>query len=119
MSLYWDRVSKVIGRFIKPAETYLGEKVVPTPHELRITAHPMVSGAVVFGRGRNECGMLIEPKPEYAVDSSDEDAVTAFRNNIWYVTLSTGRAILIQPDVGRPLKKRTRTRRALGRFSRR
>lgn len=78
-------MSEAIGRSVNLAERCPGEKVVPTPHELRITAHPMVSGAVVFGRGRNECGMLIEPKPEYAVDNSDEDAVMAFRNKIWYV----------------------------------
>ena len=83
-------MSEAIGRSVNPAETCPGEKVVPTPHELRITAHPMVSGAVVFGRGRNECGMLIEPKPEYAVDNSDEDAVMAFRNKIWYVQWFSG-----------------------------
>ena len=45
----------------------------------------MVTGAVMFGRGRNQSGILIEPHPDYAVDPKDEIAIAGFRNKIWYV----------------------------------
>lgn len=43
----------------------------------------MVSGAVMFGRGKNTCGVLIEPLPEHSVDPEDPTALVAFRNKIW------------------------------------
>ena len=47
----------------------------------------MVFGAVMFGRGRNQCGVLIEPQPAYAVDPADEAALVKFRNDIWCVSM--------------------------------
>ena len=61
-----------------------GEKVVPIPQEGIITASPVVAGAVVFGRGKNQCGLLVEPRPENAIDPNDESSLIAFRNQIWY-----------------------------------
>lgn len=61
----------------------VGEKVVPIPQEGIITANPIVLGAVMFGRGRNQCGLLVEPRPEHAVDPNDPDALVAFRTKIW------------------------------------
>lgn len=43
----------------------------------------MVIGAVMFGRGRSQPGVLIEPKPEYAIDPKDSNALAQFRNKIW------------------------------------
>lgn len=63
----------------------LGEKVVPIPQEGIITASPLVSGAVMFGRGRNQCGLLVEPRPEHNVDPTDPDSLVAFRKKIWCV----------------------------------
>ena len=58
-------------------------------------SHPMVAGAVIFGRGRNECGILVEPNAQYAVDAEDPTATVQFRQKIWYVlTLSPGMYIL-------------------------
>lgn len=39
----------------------------------------------MFGRARNQPGVLLELKPEYAFDPKDEDALAKFRNKIWYV----------------------------------
>lgn len=58
---------------------------MPIPQEGIITAHPAVAGALMFGRGRAQCGLLVEPRPEHAVDPSDTAAVVAFRNKIWCV----------------------------------
>ena len=64
-----------------------GEKVVPLQQEALITSSAMVSGVIVFGRGRGQCGVLIEPRPDYAIqDPSDEAAVIKFRNLIWCVS---------------------------------
>ena len=62
-----------------------GEKVVPIPQENLIVSSALVAGAVMFGRGKNQCGVLIEPQPEYAIDPDDEPALVAFRNKIWCV----------------------------------
>lgn len=39
---------------------------------------PLVNGVVVFGAGRNQAGMLIEPSPGATVTD-----VVEFRNRIW------------------------------------
>ena len=62
-----------------------GEKTVPAPMESIIGSSPLVQGVVMFGRGRNQVGVLIEPSPELAIDVNNEKAVAEFRNRIWYV----------------------------------
>lgn len=37
----------------------------------------------MFGRGRFNAGVVIEPTPEWTVDPRDEVAVAEFRNKIW------------------------------------
>lgn len=37
----------------------------------------------MFGRGRFQNGVLIEPKPEFAFDPSDPKKLEEFRNMIW------------------------------------
>ena len=44
----------------------------------------MVMGVLMFGREREQAGVLIEPQPEYAIDPNDERALAEFRNKIWY-----------------------------------
>ena len=41
----------------------------------------------MFGRGRLQAGILVEPKPEYSFDPSDEAKLADFRNKIWYVSV--------------------------------
>ena len=48
----------------------------------------MVNGALMFGREREQAGMLIEPHPDHAVDPNDEVALAEFRNKIWSVAQS-------------------------------
>jgi len=62
-----------------------GEKTVPAPMESAIGASPSLSGVCMFGRGRNQAGVLVEPKPEYAIDVTDDQQVAEFRNKIWCV----------------------------------
>jgi hypothetical protein len=37
----------------------------------------------MFGRGRFQNGVIVLPKPEYAFNPSDEQRLSAFRNEIW------------------------------------
>lgn len=57
--------------------------MVPIPQEGIITSSPVVTGAAMFGRGRNSCGVLIEPHLDYAVDVNEPEDIIAFRNKIW------------------------------------
>lgn len=43
-------------------------------------------GAIVFGRERDQPGVLIELKPPFQIDVEDESAVIEIRNVIWSVT---------------------------------
>ena len=44
---------------------------------------PHVRAAVIFGRGRFQNGILIEPKPESSFDVSDSHAAEIFKDSIW------------------------------------
>ncbi|EKM52305.1 uncharacterized protein PHACADRAFT_260612 [Phanerochaete carnosa HHB-10118-sp] len=74
---------KITGRKDDVIVLGTGEKVVPIPQEGLIASSPMVSGVVVFGRAKNTCGVLIEPRPEFTVDPGNLGALVDFRNKIW------------------------------------
>ncbi|KIJ16134.1 hypothetical protein PAXINDRAFT_76105 [Paxillus involutus ATCC 200175] len=78
---------KSIGRIDDVIFLASGEKIVPTPIEsiIRSSLSPLVKAALMFGRERNQVGILIEPHPEHAIDVNDEKAVVEFRNKIWSV----------------------------------
>ena len=65
--------------------TYIltGEKVVPNAQEGQISASPFVAGVVMFGRGREQPGVLVEPNPTHTIDTNDEQALSEYRNKIW------------------------------------
>ena len=44
-----------------------------------------VSGVVLFGRAREQAGILVEPILEEVFDPTDTVALSAFRNKIWRV----------------------------------
>ncbi|KAF7985842.1 hypothetical protein HWV62_526 [Athelia sp. TMB] len=67
---------KIVGRRDDVLVLASGENMVPTPMESVITTSPLVGGAVVFGHGRNQAGVLIEPA--VAVFS-----VSEFVSHIW------------------------------------
>ncbi|KAF5389352.1 hypothetical protein D9757_004361 [Collybiopsis confluens] len=62
-----------------------GEKTVPLPMEHVIISSPLIQGAVMFGRQRDQPGILIELIPDLQIDVSDEAQVAEFRNKIWPV----------------------------------
>lgn len=60
-----------------------GEKIVPLPQEGHITSSPIVLGCVMFGHGREQPGILIEPALSGASDPHDSPALVRFRDRIW------------------------------------
>ncbi|GJE90357.1 acetyl-CoA synthetase-like protein [Phanerochaete sordida] len=92
-----------------------GEKVVPVPQEGAIGASPRARGALMFGRARDQCGVLVEPAEGCAVDARDAAALAAFRNQIWPAVEEANRAapafakifkeMIIVTDSARPLPR--------------
>ncbi|KAE9401310.1 putative aminoadipate reductase [Gymnopus androsaceus JB14] len=76
---------KIVGRVDDVLIHSSGEKTVPAPMEAIISASPMLSGAIMFGRQRDQPGILLEPVPAYQFDVNDEFEVSKFRNLIWPV----------------------------------
>ncbi|KIJ58231.1 hypothetical protein HYDPIDRAFT_34379 [Hydnomerulius pinastri MD-312] len=74
---------KIVGRTDDVITLASGEKTVPAPMESIIGSSPLLQGAVMFGRERNQVGILIEPRSEFAVDTENEKSVAEFRNRIW------------------------------------
>lgn len=56
-----------------------------TISEKIINDDPHVKSSVMFGRGKFQNGVLIEPTEDYAFDPSDIKQVEMFRNKIWFV----------------------------------
>ncbi|TFY83888.1 hypothetical protein EWM64_g125 [Hericium alpestre] len=72
-----------------------GEKTLSRAIEVPLEADVKVKNAIVFGTGRTQNGVLVEPLPEFAFDPSDETALAAFRNEIWP---STEKANAVNPS---------------------
>lgn len=51
--------------------------------EAMLSKDPFVEGAMMFGRGRFQAGVLVQPKAPFEFDSVDVKKVTDFRNLIW------------------------------------
>jgi hypothetical protein len=60
----------------------------------------------MFGRGRFQNGVLIDPKPQFAFDPEDEAKLENFRSLIWQVSVSLfvffGSHGEVQADRGAP-----------------
>ncbi|KAK0453913.1 hypothetical protein EV421DRAFT_2007167 [Armillaria borealis] len=69
---YW----KIIGRIDDQIMHNTGEKGMLN-HDLHVLA------AVMFGRGKYQVGVLVEPGPQFSFDPVDEIKLAEFRNLIW------------------------------------
>ncbi|TRM56544.1 hypothetical protein BD626DRAFT_618939 [Schizophyllum amplum] len=78
-------LQRIVGRKDDVIVHSTGEKTVPAPMENVVLASPLVRVAIMFGRGRDEAGILIEPAPRHAVDVNDDAQLAAFRNAVWPV----------------------------------
>ena len=50
-----------------------------------LNGDPHIKSAVMFGRGRFNPGVIIEPKSEFNFDPEDQEKLAEFRNVIWCV----------------------------------
>ncbi|PCH42369.1 acetyl-CoA synthetase-like protein [Wolfiporia cocos MD-104 SS10] len=76
---YW----RTVGRADDQIMHSTGEKTNPGPLESILRQDSHVSACVMFGRGRFQAGILVDPKPEHRFCPSDEQKLAAFRNMIW------------------------------------
>ncbi|KAF8955032.1 acetyl-CoA synthetase-like protein [Flammula alnicola] len=92
-----------------------GEKTVPAPMENIISNSPYVMGVIMFGREHDQPGVLIELKPPYAVDVSNEAEVIKARNLVWPIVEEANRVapafskvfkeLILITDPNRPLPR--------------
>ncbi|THH28219.1 hypothetical protein EUX98_g5965 [Antrodiella citrinella] len=74
---------RIVGRIDDVIVLGSAEKIVPLAQENYLQSLPFISGAIMFGRGRIQPGVLLEPKPDYAFDPKDTEALAKFRNQVW------------------------------------
>ncbi|KAH7912703.1 putative nonribosomal peptide synthetase [Hygrophoropsis aurantiaca] len=78
-----ENLWRIVGRTDDVLILASGEKTVPAPMESIIGSNPYIQGTVMFGRERNQVGILIEPRGDHVVDINDDKQVAEFRNKIW------------------------------------
>ncbi|KAJ7655842.1 hypothetical protein DFH06DRAFT_992336 [Mycena polygramma] len=76
---YW----KIYGRTDDQIIHNTGEKTNPGPLENILNQDPHVLSAVMFGRGRFQAGVVVDPKEDFKIDPSDLVKLAEFRNLIW------------------------------------
>ncbi|RDX49617.1 acetyl-CoA synthetase-like protein [Lentinus brumalis] len=72
---------RVFGRADDQLMLSTGEKTNPAPLEAILCQDPHVHACLMFGRGRFQNGILIQPKELF--DPSDEAKLEEYRNKIW------------------------------------
>ncbi|GBE77884.1 acetyl-CoA synthetase-like protein [Sparassis crispa] len=72
---------RVYGRVDDQIMLSTGEKTNPTPLEAIFVHDPHIKVVLMFGRGRFQNGVLIQPTEPF--DSDDEEKLVEFRNKIW------------------------------------
>ncbi|KAJ4490659.1 acetyl-CoA synthetase-like protein [Lentinula aciculospora] len=93
---------KIVGRIDDVIIHSNGEKTVPAPIESIISASPLISGVVMFGRQRDQPGIMLEPSPTLLVDVKNDAEVSKFRNLVWPVIEEANR---IAPSFSRVFKE--------------
>ncbi|KAI9065204.1 acetyl-CoA synthetase-like protein [Trametes sanguinea] len=76
---YW----KVFGRADDQIVLSNGEKTNPLPLEKIVNQDPHIENSMLFGSGKFQNGILVEPKEAFAIEPSDSSKVEEFRNAIW------------------------------------
>lgn len=76
---YW----RVLGRTDDQIMLTTGDTVNPCPLEDILCQDPKIGAVVMFGRGRPQTGVIIEPPTEAAIDPSDAEKLAEFRDAIW------------------------------------
>ena len=59
--------------------------------ERLINADPLVKSSIMFGHGKFQNGVLIEPIEEFQIDPRNPKELQEYRNEIWFVRRLTVR----------------------------
>ncbi|KAF9000302.1 hypothetical protein BDQ17DRAFT_1427302 [Cyathus striatus] len=78
-----ERFWRIVGRKDDVIIHSSGEKTVPALMEGSMTTNSIIQGAVMFGRGHDQAGVLLEPVEELAIDIHDPKQVADFRTRAW------------------------------------
>ncbi|KAJ7046114.1 hypothetical protein C8F04DRAFT_1322704 [Mycena alexandri] len=76
---YW----KIFGRTDDQIMHNTGEKTNPGPLESLLNQDPHVLSSVMFGRGRFQAGVIVDPQHRFKFDPTDSIKLAEFRNKIW------------------------------------
>ncbi|CDO73876.1 hypothetical protein BN946_scf185016.g33 [Trametes cinnabarina] len=60
-----------------------GEKTNPVPLEIIINADPQIKVSMIFGQGRFQNGVLVQPSESSVFERSDAKQLEKYRNTIW------------------------------------
>ncbi|OSC98631.1 acetyl-CoA synthetase-like protein [Trametes coccinea BRFM310] len=60
-----------------------GEKTNPVPLEIIINADPHIKASMIFGQGRFQNGVLVQPAESIVFDRADAKQLEQYRNMIW------------------------------------
>ncbi|KAI1791167.1 acetyl-CoA synthetase-like protein [Ganoderma leucocontextum] len=74
---------KIVGRADEQIVLSNGEKTNPIPLEMMLNEDPRVRSSIMFGHGRFQNGVLIEPTEDFLVDTTDGKQLEEYRNKIW------------------------------------
>ncbi|KAJ7496400.1 putative aminoadipate reductase [Mycena latifolia] len=74
---------KIVGRIDDVIVHTSAEKTVPAPMEDVVMSSPHVAVTIMFGRDRDQTGILIELAPGMGIDVTDAAQVAEMRNKIW------------------------------------
>ncbi|KAJ6568449.1 putative nonribosomal peptide synthetase [Mycena sp. CBHHK59/15] len=74
---------KIVGRIDDVIVHISGEKTVPAPIENIVMSSPYVIGTVMFGREREQAGILIETISSLQIDVQNANKVAELRNKLW------------------------------------
>ncbi|KAE9392424.1 acetyl-CoA synthetase-like protein [Gymnopus androsaceus JB14] len=70
-----------------------GEKTVPQPFEECVNKSPLITAVVMFGRQRDQPGVLLEPSSGNEVGMNDQAQVSDFRNKLWPIIEEANRLV--------------------------
>ncbi|OBZ65541.1 2-succinylbenzoate--CoA ligase, chloroplastic/peroxisomal [Grifola frondosa] len=74
---------KIFGRVDDQIALSTGEKTNPIPLEAILSTDPHIAGAVIFGKGKFQNGVLVEPKEDFGFDPEEQSKLAEFRMKIW------------------------------------
>lgn len=74
---------RIVGRMDDQIMLSNSEKTNPGPLEAILAFHPAIQGSLLFGRGKPQNGVIIEPEDGFLVDTKNRTEVNTYIDLIW------------------------------------